>query len=95
MLAFAILAAILLMGWFHRWLDRSTLQMPSERLVLEMQRMIGVTSTASGLCVLLLAGYSARLGRRVAGNGQRPVPQVRQDRGRWCSPRPWRYECCD
>jgi hypothetical protein len=64
-LAFAMLAAILLMAWFHRWLDRSTLQMPSERLMLEMHRMIGITSTASGICVLLLAGYAARLGRRV------------------------------
>lgn len=64
-LASAMLAAILLMAWFHRWLDRSTVSMPAERFMLEMHRMIGITSTASSLCVLLLAGYAARLGRRV------------------------------
>ena len=72
-LAFAMLLAILLMVWFHHWLDRSTLSMPSERLVLEMHRMIGITSTGSGLCTLLLAGYAARLGRRVIEERRWPL----------------------
>lgn len=72
-LAFAMLAAILLLVWFHHWLDRSTVAMPAERFALEMQRMIGITSTGSGLCVLLLAGYAARLGRRVIDERRWPL----------------------
>jgi hypothetical protein len=72
-LASAMLAAILLMAWFHHWLDRSTVAMPTERFMLEMHRMIGITSTASSLCLLLLAACAARLGRRVIAARRWPL----------------------
>jgi hypothetical protein len=67
------LAAILAMTWFHRWLGRSTLAMPRDLLVMEMRRMIGITGMAAGLCVLLLAGYVARLARRVTEERRWPL----------------------
>ena len=69
----AIVAALLLMVLFHHWLDRAMLAMPGERFVLEMRRMIGMTCTACGLCMLLLAGYAARLGRRVVEQRRWPL----------------------
>jgi hypothetical protein len=73
MLSAGLLAAILLMTWFHHWLDRSTVAMPGELLVLEMRRMMGITGMASGLCVLVLAGYVARLARRVIEERRWPL----------------------
>lgn len=73
MLSAGLLAAILLMTWFHHWLDRSTFAMPGELLVLEMRRMMGITGMASGLCVLVLAGYVARLARRVIEERRWPL----------------------
>ena len=72
-LSAGLLAAILLMTLFHHWLDRSTVAMPGELLVLEMRRMMGITGMASGLCVLLLAGYVARLARRVSEERRWPL----------------------
>jgi hypothetical protein len=64
-LSAGVLAAILLVTWFHHWLDRSTIATPGDLLMLKMRRMIGITGMASGLCVLVIAGYIARLARRV------------------------------
>jgi hypothetical protein len=61
----AALVAIGLMAWFHGWLHRSTASLPRDVLVLEIHRMVGITCTLAALCILALAGYAARLARRV------------------------------
>ena len=73
----ATLAAIGLMAWFDGWLHRSTASLPRDILVLEIQRMVGITCTLSALCILALAGYAARLARRVAEEKQWPMQRSR------------------
>jgi hypothetical protein len=69
----AVLVAILLLAWFRHWLDRSTIATPGDLLVLEMRRTIGITGMGCGVCVLLLAGYVARLARRVIEERRWPL----------------------
>ena len=69
-LGVALVVAVLLMAWFHRWLEATTDAMPAGEVANSLQRMIGVTSLGCGFCLLLLAAYAAHLGRRV-GTGRR------------------------
>ena len=71
------LAAIAVMTWFHGWLHRSTAEMPREVLVLEIHRMVGISSTLLALCVLALAGYAARISRRVVESQRWPLRDAR------------------
>jgi hypothetical protein len=73
----AALIAILLLAWFRHWLDRSTIATPADLFMLEMRRMIGITGMGCGLCVLLLAGYVARLARRVIEERRWPLKSSR------------------
>jgi hypothetical protein len=73
----AAVAAIAAMTWFHGWLHRSTAEMPRDVLVLEMHRMVGISSTLLALCVLALAGYAARISRRVVESQRWPLQAAR------------------
>lgn len=73
----AVVVAILSLAWFRHWLDRSTLATPVDLFVLEMRRMIGITGMGCGLCLLLLAGYMARLARRVTEERRWPLKSSR------------------
>jgi hypothetical protein len=72
-LSVAVLVAIVLLAWFRHWLDRSTSATPGDLFVLEMRHMIGITGMCCGLCVLVLAGYVARLARRVIEERRWPL----------------------
>jgi hypothetical protein len=71
------LVAIALVVWFGGWLQRSTASMPQEVLVLEVHRMLGITSTLFAIGVLLLAGYAARAARRVGEDRRWPQRDAR------------------
>lgn len=71
------IAAIALMMWFHGWLYRSTIVMPHEIFVLQIHRMVGISCTLLALCVLVLAGYAARLSRRIVESRRWPLRDAR------------------
>jgi len=73
----AAVAAIVVMMWFHGWLRRSTAEMGRDVLVLEIHRMVGISSTLLALCVLALAGYAARVSRRVTETRRWPLQDAR------------------
>jgi len=76
-LALAAVAAFILMFAFQRWLVRTTGTMPTAQLVVQLRAWIGSALVACGVCVLLLAGYSARLARRVVEQGRWPLAGAR------------------
>jgi len=76
-LALAAVAAFILMFAFQRWLVRTTGTMPTAQLVVQLRTWIGSALVACGVCVLLLAGYSARLARRVVEQGRWPLAGAR------------------
>ncbi|MEP7098340.1 MAG: hypothetical protein ABI748_11810, partial [Dokdonella sp.] len=64
-LASAVLAAIILVFVFQHWLTVQASRVPTEQLIVQLRRGIGGATLAIGLCLLVLAGYAARLARRV------------------------------
>jgi hypothetical protein len=76
-LSAAVLAAVLLIVLVHNWIGRSALAMPDAQFVFELRRMIGFATTGCGLCLLLLAGYAARLGQRVVEQRRWPLSGAR------------------
>lgn len=73
----AAVAAVVVMMGFHGWLHRSTAEMPRDVLVLEIHRMVGISSTLLALAVLVLAAYAARVSRRVAEAKRWPLRDAR------------------
>ena len=73
----AVVAAVLIMMWFHGWLHRSTAEMARDVFVFEIHRMVGISSTLLALCVLALAGYAARVSRRIAETQRWPLRDAR------------------
>jgi len=76
-LGIALIAAVLSISMFHRWLDRFTETMPLAQLVVEMRRTIALAMAGCGLCLLLLAAYAARTGRRVIEDRRWPLRSTR------------------
>lgn len=76
-LALAAIAAFILMFVFQRWLVRTTGAMPTAQLIVQLRAWIGSALVASGVCLLLLAGYSARLARRIVEQGRWPLAGAR------------------
>ena len=62
-LALATVAAIILVFTFQHWMTHLAGRLPTEQLIVQLRRWIGLAMVASGLCLLLLAGYAARLAR--------------------------------
>jgi hypothetical protein len=73
----AALAAVAVMTWFDGWLRRSTAEMPRDVFMLEIHRMVGISCTLLALCVLALAGYAARVSRRVVESKRWPQHDAR------------------
>jgi hypothetical protein len=73
----AVVIAILVTTWFHGWLHRSTAEMGREVFVLQIHRMVGISSTLLALCVLALAGYAARVSRRITEAQRWPLRDER------------------
>jgi len=76
-LSAAVLGAVLLMVLFHNWIGRSARALPDAQFVFELRRMIGFAMTGAGLCLLVLAGYAARLGQRVIEQRRWPLTGAR------------------
>lgn len=76
-LVLAALAAIACVVAFHRWMTHQAESLPTGLLIAQLRRWIGIALTASGLCLLLLAGYSARLARRVIESRRWPLADAR------------------
>jgi hypothetical protein len=62
---------------FQRWLVRTTGAMPTAQLIVQLRAWIGSALVACGVCLLLLAGYSARLARRIVEQGRWPLAGAR------------------
>jgi hypothetical protein len=73
----AFVAAVAVMTWFHGWLHRSTAEMAREVFVLQIHRMVGISCTLLALCVLALAGYAARVSRRITESQRWPLRDAR------------------
>lgn len=64
-LVFATLIAIVGVIAFHRWMSQQAATLPTALLIAQLRRWIGFALLACGLCLLLLAGYAARVARQV------------------------------
>jgi len=71
-----VVVALLAMVWVHQWL-RSTSMMPTAQLVAELNIIVGAAMSGVALCLLLLAAYAARLGRRIADERRWPLARSR------------------
>lgn len=76
-LVLAILAAIVVVLAFQHWLTGLADRLPTEQLIVRLRRGIGFAMLASSLCLLVLAGYSARLAQRVARDRRWPLAATR------------------
>ncbi|HEY0180908.1 MAG TPA: hypothetical protein VGC30_14935 [Dokdonella sp.] len=76
-LTLAALGACVLAFAFHAWLARVADAMPADLLVASLRRWIRLALIACGVCVLLLAGYAARLARRILEERRWPLASAR------------------
>ncbi|HEY0230941.1 MAG TPA: hypothetical protein VGC55_06800 [Dokdonella sp.] len=76
-LALATVVAFILIFAFQRWLVHTTETMPTAQLIAQLRLWIGGALVACGVCVLLLAGYAARLARRIFEQGRWPLEDAR------------------
>ena len=65
-LALAGVAALAVVVAFHHWMTRQAAVLPAEQLVARLRLWIGIAMTASGLCLLLLAGCAGGPAPRTA-----------------------------
>ena len=76
-LALAGVAALAVVVAFHHWMTRQAAVLPAEQLVARLRLWIGIAMTASGLCLLLLAGCAARLARTTLDQRRWPPSSLR------------------
>lgn len=76
-LSAAFVAAMVGVFAFQQWMNEQAATLPTVQLIALLRRWIGFATTASGLCLLLLAGYAARLARRVAEQRRWPLAGAR------------------
>ena len=76
-LTVSVVAALVFVYVFHRWITQLAANLPAEQLVARLRRWIGAAMTACGLCLLLLAGYAAWLARLTLGQRRWPPAPVR------------------
>jgi hypothetical protein len=76
-LALALLAALALVFAFHAWMSGLAARLPAEVFILQLRHGIGFALIACGLCLLLLAGYAARMARRVRTERRWPLGNAR------------------
>lgn len=62
---------------FQRWMLHQAAALPVEQLIVRLRHWLGFATAASGLCLLLLAGHSARTARRVARQRRWPLAEAR------------------
>ncbi len=76
-LVLAVIVAIVLVVAFQHWLTVQANRLPTEQLIVQLRRGIGFATFAVGLCLLLLAGFAARLARRIIGERRWPLAETR------------------
>lgn len=76
-LALAVLATIVLLLAFRHWLANLADRLPTEQLVMQLRRGISFATLAIALCLLVLAGYAARLARRIIEERRWPLAAMR------------------
>ncbi|GAA0706974.1 hypothetical protein [Dokdonella soli] len=76
-LVVATLAAALFVFALQRWMLQQVERLPTEQMIVELRHWIGMLLTGSGLCLLVLAGYAARLARRVIAERRWPLAGTR------------------
>jgi hypothetical protein len=76
-LTVAALVALALLFVFNAWLTQLAASLPTAQLIERLRRGIGVAVVASGLCLLLLAGYAGRMAVRVKKEGRWPLNGAR------------------
>lgn len=76
-LVLATIAAAWTVFAFHQWMLQQATALSAEQMIVRLRHWIGLATTASGLCLLLLAGYSARNARRIAEQRRWPLADAR------------------
>jgi hypothetical protein len=76
-LALAFLAALLLVFLFQVWMGHWIATMPTQAVVIELRRGVAFALVASGVCVLLLGGYAARIATRIQQQRRWPLDGAR------------------
>ena len=76
-LAIAVVLALLGMAWFRHWLQDIGNLPGTDLLIVRLRHMIALAVTGSGVCLALLAWYSARVGSRAIRAQQWPLPGAR------------------
>lgn len=76
-LAVAVALALLGMAWFRHWLQDIGNLPGTDLLIVRLRRMIALALTGSGVCLALLAWYSAHIGSRAIRSQQWPLPGAR------------------
>jgi hypothetical protein len=76
-LAIAALVALGSVHAYQTWLTQHAASMPMEQLVARLRHDIGIAVIASGVCLLLLAGYAGRMANRVKKERRWPLSGAR------------------
>lgn len=76
-LALAVLATIVILLAFRHWLAREAAQLPPEQLERQLRSGIAFATLAIALCLLVLAGYAARIARCVIEQRRWPLAATR------------------
>lgn len=76
-LGVAVLAALALLYAYQAWLTRQASGMLTTQLVERLRHDIGIAVVASGVCLLLLAGYAGLMARRVKKEARWPLGGAR------------------
>lgn len=76
-LVVAVVLALLGMAWFRHWLQVIGNLPGTDLLIVRLRRMIALALTGSGVCLALLAWYSAHIGSRAIRSQQWPLPGAR------------------
>ena len=69
----AFVAGVVALVLFRRWFESHLSTLPEPAVDGEMRRLIGLSCTGLGLCVLLFAGYAAHSARRVVETHEQEV----------------------
>lgn len=76
-LVVAVILAIMFLIAFQHWLTVQANHLPTEQFVMLLRRGIAIVTLAIGLCLLVLAGYAARLSRHIVSERRWPLAATR------------------
>lgn len=74
-LTVATLLACTLLVALQYWLDRAFVATPNAQMIVQLRTWTAASMTAVGVCLLVLAGYAARLARQTS-DGMRWPPET-------------------